>query len=139
MSDKVINENGVMVAKSALTWVSEEEIPDPKGITVLGEKIMVRPIEISKKMKSKTSNFELILPDTVKESAQVLLQIGRVVAVGEHAGKRSGVSQLMPGDHIVFPKMSGDRVTIQGVKVVFMYDDVPLAKVDPENIDLSVT
>lgn len=126
-----------MVARSAITYVTEDDnIQDPTdGIKVLNQFLLVRPVSISSKFKS-TSGFELLMPDTVKEAAQQLVAMGRVIGVGDKAGVRSGVSKLEVGDYILFPKHSGDKITINGVKCIVMYDDTPIAVVDPTKISL---
>ena len=135
----IINDNGYLQTRSAVTFVTEDDaIPDPK-VTMLGQFIAVRPISISSKIESKTgSGFSLIMPDTAKEHAQQLLAVGRVVGVGDKACIRANVSKVEVGDYIIFPKHSGDFFKIGGVKLVAMYDDVPIAKVDPDQLDLTI-
>lgn len=137
-NSNIINENGYLQTRSAVTYVTEDDtIPDPK-VDMLGQFIAVRPINISSKMVSKDSSFSLIMPDSAKEHAQQLLAIGRVVGVGDKACQRANVSKVEVGDYIVFPKHSGDFFKIGGVKLVAMYDDVPIARVDPSQLDLTI-
>lgn len=133
----IINQNGVMVTQSAHTWTDDGILPDPTLKRVLGQFIIVRPVEISEKIQT-ASGSVLYMPDTAKEKAQQLLALGRVIAVGEHAGKRPHVSAVDVGDYVLFPKHAGDQIAINGVKVIVMYDDVPIAVVDPETINLTV-
>lgn len=125
--------------KSAATWVTEDEtIPDPVIKRCLNQFVVVRPFGLSNKMKT-SGGTQFYLPDSHVEKQEQLLTYGRVVAVGEHAGKRDGVSRVEVGDTVLFPKHGGSRLTIQGVKVVFMYDDSLLAVLNPEDISLSTS
>lgn len=134
LGSKVINEHGIIAKRSAITYVTEDEtIPDPEFLSVLGQFLIVRPVSISEKIKGK-NNFSLIMPETVKEHTQYMVAMGKVIGVGEKSGARDGVSKLSIGDYIIFPKNSGDFIKVNGVRCVVMYDDVPIAKVDPEKI-----
>ena len=119
---------GKMKVASAEDWVTEEETPDP-SVVILNEYICIRPLSITKKTKS-----GLILPSVVRESTQQLVTVGRVIGVGEFAGKRANVSRPDVGDYVIFPKYGGAQLTIKGVKVILIPDDAVFAKVTREDI-----
>ena len=128
--------DGNLIRKSAATWVTGEEKPDPK-VEVLNEAVCIRPINLATKIKTKSG---LVLETTARstERQESVMSVGRVVGVGEYAGKRANVSRVNVGDYVLFPKYSS-RVTIQGVKVVFVPDDAVFARVNKEDIELDVT
>lgn len=130
--------NGNFRAKSAATWVTEDEQPDPEGIRVLNEWILVRPISLTNKIRSK-SGFELLTPENTMERQNSALTVGRVIGIGEFAGKRQNVSKPEIGDHVIFPMYGGGRVTLKGIKCVFLNDDSILAVVKPEDMQVNVT
>ena len=134
----IINENGIMKARSAVNFVTEEDIPDPVGLRMMNQFILVRPVSINNTISSKSGKFQLILPETAKEDQQKLITIGRVIALGDYACKREGVTKLKEGDYVLFPKHAGDRIIINDVKCVIMFDDTPLAVVDIDKISLGV-
>lgn len=136
-SESFINEHGIIKRKSALTHVTEEEdaLPDPDGIKMLNQFILVRPVSLTDKIRL-ASGLELFLPDTAKEDRQMLVAVGRVINMGDFACKRPEVSKLNVGDYVLFPKHAGERSVFNGVKCVIMYDDTPLAIVDKEKLKI---
>lgn len=128
-----VNAEGKLEVKSAATWVTDEEAPDPVVPRVLGEYILVRPIALGNKLKTK-SGFELLVDTKTTETKQTALMVGRVIGVGEEAGKRPGVSPVETGDYVLFPKYGGFRMSYQGVKVLFLPDDALLAVIDKEDV-----
>ncbi len=139
LNSKVMQGVGGFVKKSALTYVTEDSTtPDPEFDEVLGQFIIVRPVDISEQIENKESSFKLIMPETVKETTQYLIALGRVIGIGSECGKREGVSKLNIGDLIIFPKNSGEFIKVNGVRCVVMYEDVPIARVDPKKITLQI-
>lgn len=132
-------ETGGIEIKTAATWVTDEsDVPDPKLERVLNEYIVVRPLNMSNQLKT-GRGMTFYLPESTTERAEQLLTVGRVIAVGEHAGKRPNVSSVNVGDFVLYPKMTGSKVIIQNCKVIFMYDDVVLAVIKPEDINISAS
>lgn len=130
--------NGNMRAKNNASWVTEDQtVPDPV-VEVRNEFVCIRPIEISSKIKT-NSGFELIAPENQVEKQNIALTVGRVVGVGEFAGKRQNVSKPNVGDYVIFPKYGGRAVLLKGVRVVFLHDDEIMATVNKEDISLDVT
>jgi co-chaperonin GroES (HSP10) len=139
-SNQILFSNGVGIAQSGNTWTTDESRPDSLVTNCikrcLGQMLIVRPLELNAEIKTSTG-FSLLVAETAKDDAEKLLSIGRVIAVGEEAGKRQGVSKLVEGDYVLFPKFHGDRLFINGVRVIAMYDDVPVLVVDKDKIDLT--
>ena len=130
--------SGNLRVKSAATWVTDDtEAPDPT-VDVLNEILCIRPISLTNKIVTKSGSV-FYAPDNTVEKEGSKLAIGRVVGVGEYAGKRQNVSAVKRGDYVVFPKYGGHRMAVQGVKVIFLPDDCVLARVNPEDVLLDVT
>ncbi len=131
------NKDGTIRRMTHMEWVTEDETPDPLIKRVLGEYVVVRPFTLKSEIKLK-SGLVVSVDEKTKQKAEYSMTVGRVVGVGEYAGKRQNVSQVKIGDFVIFPKYGGARVKIQGVKVVIMPDDSLFCVVEPEDVDISV-
>lgn len=123
--------SGNLKAASAEDWITEGDIPDPKNVEVLNEYLMIRPLGLGKGGKTKGG---LILPDIVLDHNSQLVTVGRVIGIGEYAGKRANVSRPSIGDYVIYPKHGGALMTVQKVKVVIIPDDAIFAKVQKEDV-----
>lgn len=121
--------SGKLRTLTADDWVTEEDTPDPV-INVLNEYVAIRPLSANKE-KTKGGIY---LPTVVKEHNQQLVTVGRVVGVGEFAGKRANVSRPEVGDYVIYPRHGTAPLTVQGVKIVLVPDDAVFAKVSKEDI-----
>jgi len=122
---------GNLAVKSAMTWTTDESLADPIIPRVLGEWVVVRPLSLGGTITTK-SGFSLIVADNEKDKREMALTVGKVIGVGEQAGKRAGTSKVNVGDFVLFPRYNGQRVSYDGVKVVFLFDDQLLAVVDKD-------
>lgn len=87
------------------------------NIKPLGDKIVVKRLELEKKLKS-----GLIIPDAAKEKPQE----GKVVAVGKGKMNNKGniiSMEIKVGDRILFGKYSGSEVKIDGEEYLIMDQD----------------
>lgn len=119
---------GNVKVMSAEDWITEEEVPDPV-INACNEYVIIRPLGIAKKTKS-----GLYLPEVVRNNTLQLMTVGRIVAVGDHAGKRPGVSPFSVGEYVLFPKHGNNLFEYKGVKLIITNDDAILAKVSKEDV-----
>ena len=91
------------------------------AIKPLGDRILVKPLEIEEK-----TTGGIVVPDTAKEKPQK----GEVVAVGR--GKLTDEGEIEPlelkkGDKILFGKYSGTEINHAGVDYVIMREEDILA------------
>jgi chaperonin GroES len=92
--------------------------------TLLGDRIMVKPIEKEEARKS-----GLIIPDTAKEKPQE----GVAVSVG--AGKTTDEGKVLPmhvkeGDKVLYGKYSGTEIKIDDQEYVIIHQDDVLMVLD---------
>lgn len=112
---------------------TDVDVPDPSPLPQIGLwRILVRPIPAKPKTKG-----GIILPDQIMDVKDILGTVGRVLAIGPTAfnrpemlvdGKRSPWFKV--GDYVVYSRHAGAKMTYQGVKLILMNDDEPLAVID---------
>lgn len=126
-------------ASSNDAWISEAETPDPSPLPkVPGWGILVRPIAIRSKTKG-----GILLADVTKEDLGLLTNVGRVLAMGPLAYTRDDMREdgkVVPwckvGDLVAFPKYSGAKFLVRGVKMLLINDDhVKLVVNDVEDLN----
>lgn len=117
-----------------------EELPRP-----LYWRLLVRPIEAVTMSKG-----GIALPESSQEAQDTLNYMGQVVALGALAGKseRLGTSgdgvmkaEGFPGvgDHIIYGRYSGQRVTYKNVKLLWINDDEILGTVpNPDTLQVII-
>lgn len=120
---------GHMKVQSAEDWITEEDTPDPVIKRVMNEYVVIRPFSATPKTKG-----GLLIPDVVKNNTNQLVTIGKVVGVGEMAGKRTGVSPVEVGQYVIYPKHGGALLRVNGVKVVILPDDAIFMEIDRDTI-----
>ena len=84
------------------------------AFTPLHDRVLIRRVESEEKTKG-----GLIIPDNAKEKPAE----GEVVSVGEGARKDSGeliAMTVKQGDRVLFPKWSGNEVTLDGEELLIM-------------------
>lgn len=90
----------------------------------LGDRILVKPIEVEERTKS-----GIVLPDTAKEKPQQ----GKVLAVGQ--GRLLDNGQLVPlqvkeGDRVLYSKYSGTEVKIENEEYLVLSERDILAIIE---------
>jgi co-chaperonin GroES (HSP10) len=119
-------------------WVDDDEVSDPKKLpTLTGYHILVRPVSVKAKTKG-----GIILPESTKEDIAYLTTVGRVVALGDLAYEDKTKFPKGPwckvNDYVCYGKHSGIKMKYQGVKLILLFDDQVIMKVDdPSDLDTS--
>lgn len=119
--------------KTAENWFSDPNEPDPEVLPqVCGYNLLVRPLRVKEKVGS------IILPDSVRDDAQALTNVARVLAVGPDAytGDRFSTGPwCKKGDYVVFSKFRGAKILFRNVPLTLIADDEVLMVVnDPLDI-----
>lgn len=131
---------------------TDDELPDPdlSDVEISGDNLLVRQFRPSTKLKTK-SGFELFLPTKIEKDAAYLQNTARVLKVGRTAWKDPNVKPgeprfphgfyeepwAKPGDWILYPRHSGQRIVLKGVQLLLIKDSHVLMKVkDPTDVDL---
>ena len=118
-------------------WVSnEEDQPDPTNLPYLpGYNILVRPVSVKGVTKG-----GLLLPDSTKDDMAYLTTVGRVLSVGDLAYKDQSKfpngAWCKVGDYVCYGKHGGNKLFYQGIKLLMLFDDQIMMKVDnPKELD----
>ena len=121
------------------SWVTEGEHPDPEDLPEIpGYHVLVRPVSI----KTKT-NGGIILPEKARDDIAYLTTVGRVLKVGtlayEDKDKFLGGAWCKEGDYVCYQKLVGTKFVYKGVKLLLIFDDQVLMKIDnPEDLDTTL-
>ena len=121
------------------TWITENEVPDPEVLPELpGYHVLVRPVSIKAKTKG-----GIILPEQARDDIAYLTTVGRVLKVGtlayEDKDKFLGGAWCKEGDYVCYQKLSGTKFVYKGVKLLLLFDDQVLMKIDsPEDLDTTI-
>jgi len=119
-------------------WIADGDVPDPDHLpTLTGFHILVRPVSI----KSKTRGG-ILLPDSTKDDIAYLTTVGRVIALGDLAYEDKDKFPKGPwcnvGDYVCYGKHAGVKMKYRGVKLLLLFDDQVIMKVDdPNDLDTS--
>ena len=117
-------------------WVTDEDTPDPTPLpTILGYRILVRPMRVQGKTKG-----SILLPDSFRDDMNYLTTVGRVVAVGDLAYADKDKFPTGPwcqtGDFVCYGKMNGQKIRYKGVNMILLYDDQVVMRLEnPADID----
>lgn len=116
-----------------------EELPKP-----LYWRVLVMPIKPRAK-----SRGGIHIPLSSQEEAKYMNYMGRVIALGDMAGKSERLGAYRtgerapnfpaPGEHIVYGRYSGQKVTYKGVQLLWINDDEILGVVpNPETLQVHI-
>ena len=118
-------------------WITNEEdeatpdvLPELPGFHVL-----VRPVSVKEKTKG-----GIILPNSTKEDMSYLTTVGKVIKIGNLAYNDTDKFPKGPwckeGDYICYAKHAGQKIQYKEVKMILLYDDQVIMKVeDPKYLD----
>ena len=118
-------------------WITEEEdeatpdiLPELPGFHVL-----VRPVSVKEKTKG-----GILLPNSTKEDMSYLTTVGKVIKIGNLAYNDKDKFPKGPwckeGDYICYAKHAGQKIQYKEVKMILLYDDQVIMKVeDPKYLD----
>jgi|TARA_R110000787_G_C13382874_1_gene441960 co-chaperonin GroES (HSP10) len=118
-------------------WVSDEEIELKKEDLpeLPGYHVLVKPVSIKQKTKG-----GIILPDSTKDDIAYLTTVGKVLKLGKLAyddkAKFPLGSWCEEGDYVAYGKLIGQKFVYKGVKLLLLFDDQIIMKVDnPSSLD----
>ena len=118
-------------------WVSDEEIEIKKEDLpeLPGYHVLVKPVSIKQKTKG-----GIILPDSTKYDISYLTTVGKVLKLGKLAyddkDKFPLGSWCEEGDYVAYGKLIGQKFVYKGVKLLLLFDDQIIMKVDnPSSLD----
>ena len=113
-------------------WISgvEEEVKDPSPLPFLpGYHVLVRPVTVKA-----TTKGGILIPDSTKDDMAYLTTVGRVLALGDLAYQDEGKFPSGPwctvGDYVCYGKHSGLKMQYKGVKLLLLFDDQVMLKVE---------
>ena len=121
------------------SWVTEGEHPHPEVLPEIpGYHVLVRPVSIKTKTKG-----GIILPEKARDDIAYLTTVGRVLKVGtlayEDKDKFLGGAWCKEGDYVCYQKLVGTKFVYKGVKLLLIFDDQVLMKIDnPEDLDTTL-
>tara|TARA_Y100001938_G_scaffold148536_1_gene232506 strand:- start:982 stop:1350 length:369 start_codon:yes stop_codon:yes gene_type:complete len=107
-------------------WATDNDVPTPKDVPQpVGYRVLVRPRGVIEKTKG-----GIYLTDSNKETQSYLNSVGQVIAMGPECYSDRKAPWCKVGDHIVFGRYAGAKVSVQNVKMVIINDDEVLATLD---------
>ena len=112
--------------------VTQAELPKP-----LNWKVLVQPNQVNMKTKG-----GLYLPSISKDNEEYLTAHGRIAAMGDLAYKDRDTGEawktvsLKVNDRVTYGKYAGQKITINGVKLLLLNDD-ELTSIIPEGAEIS--
>lgn len=118
--------------ESTESTIDSEQLPTP-----LNWKVLVQPHQVTMKTKG-----GLHLPSVSKDNEEYLTAHGRIVAMGDLAfrDRDTGQSWKMKSpkvhDRVTYGKYAGQKVTINGVRLLLLNDD-ELTSILPEEVDVT--
>ena len=121
------------------SWIPEGEHPDPEVLPEIpGYHVLVRPVSIKTQTKG-----GIILPEKARDDIAYLTTVGRVLKVGtlayEDKDKFLGGAWCKEGDYVCYQKLVGTKFVYKGVKLLLIFDDQVLMKIDnPEDLDTTL-
>ena len=118
-------------------WITnEEEEATPDILPELpGFHVLVRPVSVKEKTKG-----GILLPNSTKEDMSYLTTVGKVIKIGNLAYNDTDKFPKGPwckeGDYICYAKHAGQKIQYKEVKMILLYDDQVIMKVqDPKYLD----
>ena len=118
-------------------WITDqEEEATPDVLPELpGFHVLVRPVSVKEKTKG-----GILLPNSTKEDMSYLTTVGKVIKIGNLAYNDKDKFPKGPwckeGDYICYAKHAGQKIQYKEVKMILLYDDQVIMKVeDPKYLD----
>ena len=116
-------------------WIDAEDL-ELKNLPVLpGFHVLVQPVSV----KSKTKGG-IFIPDSTKDDISYLTTVGEVIGLADLAYKDTDKFPNGPwcnvDDYICYGKHAGTKLFYQGVRLILLFDDQIIMKVDdPKDLD----
>ena len=100
-----------------------------------GFHVLVRPVSVKEKTKG-----GILIPNSTKEDMSYLTTVGKVIKIGNLAYNDTDKFPKGPwckeGDYICYAKHAGQKIQYKEVKMILLYDDQVIMKVqDPKYLD----
>ena len=118
-------------------WITnEEEEATPDILPELpGFHVLVRPVSVKE-----TTKGGIIIPNSTREDMSYLTTVGKVIKMGNLAYNDTDKFPKGPwckeGDYICYAKHAGQKIQYKEVKMILLYDDQVIMKVeDPKYLD----
>jgi len=118
-------------------WITDEEYSDTPDVLpeLPGFHVLVRPVSVKEKTKG-----GILIPNSTKEDMSYLTTVGKVIKMGNLAYNDIDKFPKGPwckeGDYICYAKHAGQKIQYKEVKMILLYDDQVIMKVqDPKYLD----
>ena len=118
-------------------WITDEEYSDTPNVLpeLPGFHVLVRPVSVKEKTKG-----GILIPNSTKEDMSYLTTVGKVIKIGNLAYNDTDKFPKGPwckeGDYICYAKHAGQKIQYKEVKMILLYDDQVIMKVqDPKYLD----
>jgi len=118
-------------------WITDEEYSDTPNVLpeLPGFHVLVRPVSVKEKTKG-----GILIPNSTKEDMSYLTTVGKVIKIGDLAYNDTDKFPKGPwckeGDYICYAKHAGQKIQYKEVKMILLYDDQVIMKVeDPKYLD----
>jgi co-chaperonin GroES (HSP10) len=118
-------------------WITDEEYSDTPDVLpeLPGFHVLVRPVSVKEKTKG-----GILIPNSTKEDMSYLTTVGKVIKMGNLAYNDIDKFPKGPwckeGDYICYAKHAGQKIQYKEVKMLLLYDDQVIMKVeDPKHLD----
>ena len=118
-------------------WITDEEYSDTPDVLpeLPGFHVLVRPVSVKEKTKG-----GILIPNSTKEDMSYLTTVGKVIKIGNLAYNDKDKFPKGPwckeGDYICYAKHAGQKIQYKEVKMILLYDDQVIMKVeDPKYLD----
>ena len=116
---------------------SEQTLGSHKFPKPMGWKVLVQPNQVKKKTKG-----GIFLPSTSQENEEYLTAHGRILAMGDLAYRDRDTGNSWKGDwpqigaRVTYGKYAGQKLTINGVKLLLLNDD-EITSILPEDAEIT--
>ena len=118
-------------------WITNKEDKDTPDVLpeLPGFHVLVRPVSVKEKTKG-----GILIPNSTKEDMSYLTTVGKVIKIGDLAYNDTDKFPKGPwckeGDYICYAKHAGQKIQYKEVKMILLYDDQVIMKVqDPKYLD----
>jgi co-chaperonin GroES (HSP10) len=118
-------------------WITNKEDKDTPDVLpeLPGFHVLVRPVSVKEKTKG-----GILIPNSTKEDMSYLTTVGKVIKIGNLAYNDTDKFPKGPwckeGDYICYAKHAGQKIQYKEVKMILLYDDQVIMKVeDPKYLD----
>lgn len=113
----------------------EDEDPDITGFNITGHRLLLRPLHIEGKTKG-----GVLLATKTQHDLSYLMNVCKVLALGPRAYKQDMFEDTgpwcQPGDYVLIPRLSGQKIKFKGVPLTMISCDQILAVLDnPKDVD----